>query len=48
MDNRGNKADGMDGEWQGGGGHRNLHTGGVNGMWPRGKEGQGDLVQGGT
>lgn len=27
----------------GGGGHRNLHTGGVNGMWPRGKEGQGDL-----
>ena len=27
----------------GGGGHRNLHTGGVNGMWPGGKEGQGDL-----
>ena len=27
----------------GGGGHRNLHTGGVNGMKPRGKEGQGDL-----
>ena len=27
----------------GGGGHRNLHTGWVNGMWPRGKEGQGDL-----
>ena len=26
-----------------GGGHRNLHTGGVNGMWPAGKEGQGDL-----
>lgn len=25
----------------GGGGHRDLHTGGVNGMWPGGKEGQG-------
>lgn len=27
----------------GAGGHRNLHTGGVNGMSPGGKEGQGDL-----
>lgn len=27
----------------GGGGHRDVHTGGVNGMWPGGKEGQGAL-----
>lgn len=42
MDNRGSKAE-EDGEWGGGGGHRDLHTGGVNGMWPGGKEGQGAL-----
>ena len=31
---------GSEGAW---GRHRNLHTGRVNGMWPAGKEGQGDL-----